>query len=72
MVVVPMFSDTMVTLFLVFSTSEYSRHLEDDVVSDTSGHLKRLLVSLLQANRPEGNTINRTKAKKDAQVSIVP
>ena len=45
----------------------HNRKLEDDIISETSGHLKRLLVSMLQANRPEGNTIDRRKARKDAK-----
>ncbi|ELU00440.1 hypothetical protein CAPTEDRAFT_158666 [Capitella teleta] len=45
----------------------YGKSLEEDIVSETSGHLKRLLVSMLQANRPEANTIDRRKARKDAK-----
>ena len=45
----------------------HNKTLEDAVISETSGNLKRLLVSMLQANRPEGNQINRTKARKDAK-----
>lgn len=45
----------------------YGKTLEDDIISDTSGHFKRLLVALVQANRPDtGNTIDRAKARKDA------
>ena len=32
---------------------EYKRDLEKDIMSETSGHLKRLLVSLVQGNRSE-------------------
>ena len=49
-----------------FSTV-HNRKLEEDIISETSGHLKRLLVSMVQANRPEGNMVNRTKARKDAK-----
>ncbi len=35
--------------------------------SETSGHLKRILVSMIQANRPAGNTIDRRKARNDAK-----
>ena len=52
---------------LTFPAVHEGRKLEDDIVSETSGHLKRLLVSMVQANRPEGNTVNRTKARKDAK-----
>lgn len=45
----------------------YNRKLEEDVISETSGHLKRLLVSMIQANRPSGNVIDRRKARKDAK-----
>jgi len=45
----------------------HNRKLEEDIISETSGHLKRLLVSMVQANRPEGNMVNRTKARKDAK-----
>lgn len=37
----------------------YGKSLEEDIVGDTSGHFKRILVSMVQANRPEGNTVNR-------------
>lgn len=45
----------------------HGKKLEDSIISETSGNLKRLLVSLLQANRPEGNTIDRRKARNDAK-----
>ncbi len=45
----------------------HKRNLEDDIESETSGHLKRILVSMVQANRPDtGNTIDRRKARNDA------
>ena len=38
----------------------YGKKLEDDIIDDTSGHLKRILISMVQANRPDtGNTVNR-------------
>eukprot|EP00050_Salpingoeca_kvevrii_P014297 m.34621 g.34621 ORF g.34621 m.34621 type:complete len:293 (-) comp5679_c0_seq1:111-989(-) len=46
---------------------EYSRDLEKDVISETSGHFKRLLVSMVQANRPSSSLpIDHAKAKEDA------
>merc|ERR1712170_26787 len=30
--------------------TKHNRKLEEDIISETSGHLKRLLVSMLQAN----------------------
>lgn len=46
---------------------EYNVELEKDVVGDTSGDYKRILVACLQANRPEGQEFDRTKARQDAQ-----
>ena len=45
----------------------HGKKLEDSIISETSGNIKRLLVSMLQANRPEGNTIDRKKARLDAK-----
>ena len=47
--------------------AEYNEELEKDVIGDTSGHYKRILISCLQANRPEGKEFDRNKAKQDAQ-----
>eukprot|EP00795_Rhopilema_esculentum_P005309 gene5309-477_t len=44
----------------------YQRDLEKDCVSETSGHFKRLLVSMCQGNREENETVNIEKAKKEA------
>ena len=38
-------------LFLLHSP-EFGRDIEKDVVADTSGHFKRLLVSMLTVRRP--------------------
>uniref|UniRef100_A0A8C3BSF6 Annexin n=1 Tax=Cairina moschata TaxID=8855 RepID=A0A8C3BSF6_CAIMO len=45
----------------------YHKRLEDDLSSDTSGHFKRILVSLALGNRDEGPE-NLTQAHEDAKV----
>lgn len=44
---------------------EYDANLEEDICGDTSGHFKRLLVILLQANRQSG--IQQGNIEADAQ-----
>jgi annexin A7/11 len=46
---------------------EIKRNLEKDVMSETSGHFKRLLVSVLQGNREAEGEVDAGKAKADAQ-----
>eukprot|EP00043_Microstomoeca_roanoka_P021073 m.254851 g.254851 ORF g.254851 m.254851 type:complete len:548 (+) comp18742_c0_seq1:237-1880(+) len=47
---------------------EFQRDLERDVISETSGHFKRLLVALLAANRPPNSTpVNEAEARQDAK-----
>lgn len=48
-------------------TEYYRRDLEKDCVSETSGHFKRLLVSMCQGNRDESTTVDMEKARKEAQ-----
>jgi hypothetical protein len=48
----------------------YSKSLDKDVKSDTSGDFRRLLVCLMQGQRPETTEINMEKVKKDAQSLI--
>uniref|UniRef100_A0A8C4HNQ6 Annexin n=1 Tax=Dicentrarchus labrax TaxID=13489 RepID=A0A8C4HNQ6_DICLA len=49
--------------------AEYGKSLEDAIISDTSGHFRRLLVSLSQVagNRDERETVDVSLAKQDAQ-----
>lgn len=45
----------------------FDRSLESDVKDDTSGNLKKILVSLLQANRDEGDNVDKVLAGQDAK-----
>ena len=45
----------------------YKKNLENDVKGDTSGTFGNVLVSLLNAARPNDNMIDRTQAMQDAQ-----
>uniref|UniRef100_A0A8C6WQC6 Annexin n=1 Tax=Neogobius melanostomus TaxID=47308 RepID=A0A8C6WQC6_9GOBI len=47
--------------------SDYGKTLEDAISSDTSGHFRRLLISLSQGNRDERETVDISLAKQDAQ-----
>jgi hypothetical protein len=46
---------------------EYKKSLEDRIIGDTSGDFRKILLSLLNASRPSGNTVDRTQAQEDAQ-----
>ncbi|XP_072312290.1 annexin A11b [Eucyclogobius newberryi] len=46
---------------------DYGKSLEDAIMGDTSGHFRRLLVSLCQGNRDERETVDVAMAKQDAQ-----
>ncbi|CDQ56210.1 unnamed protein product [Oncorhynchus mykiss] len=50
---------------------EYGKTLEDSISNDTSGHFRRLLVSLCQGNRDEREQVDINMAKQDAQVITV-
>ncbi|CAF0825966.1 unnamed protein product [Adineta steineri] len=45
----------------------FNRTLEKDIVGDTSGHLKKILVALVQGHRPETNEVNEDEAENDAK-----
>ena len=47
--------------------AEFDRNLEKDIVSDTSGHFRRLLVSVCTAGRDQSIQVDPGKALKDAQ-----
>jgi hypothetical protein len=46
---------------------KFKRNLEKDIMSETSGHFKRLLVSVLQANRDDSAAVDKDLAIKDAR-----
>uniref|UniRef100_A0A8C5MWU4 Annexin n=1 Tax=Leptobrachium leishanense TaxID=445787 RepID=A0A8C5MWU4_9ANUR len=45
----------------------HDRDLEADVQSETSGYFRKILISLLQANRDEGLDVNKDLAGQDAK-----
>nr|XP_057914079.1 annexin A11-like isoform X1 [Doryrhamphus excisus]XP_057914080.1 annexin A11-like isoform X1 [Doryrhamphus excisus] len=47
--------------------TEYKKSMEDAISSDTSGHFRRLLISLAQGNRDERQNVDLSLAKQDAQ-----
>jgi len=42
----------------------YNKELEAAIIDDTSGHFKRMLVSLLQASRDESAEYDQTKVRQ--------
>lgn len=47
--------------------TEYGSNLEDDLCSDTSGYFRRLMVSLMASGREPEGSVDKDKAKQDAQ-----
>ncbi|XP_060560007.1 annexin A4-like isoform X2 [Ruditapes philippinarum] len=45
----------------------YRQKLEKDIISDTSGHFKRLMVSMANGGRMENQAVDMNKANSDAQ-----
>ncbi|CAK9297034.1 unnamed protein product [Gordionus sp. m RMFG-2023] len=48
----------------------FKKDLEKDIINDTSGHFQRLLVSLSTGMRDEGNNIDPSLAKRDAEALL--
>uniref|UniRef100_A0A0B7AN97 Annexin n=2 Tax=Arion vulgaris TaxID=1028688 RepID=A0A0B7AN97_9EUPU len=46
---------------------KFQKSLESDIIGDTSGHFKKLLVSLLQTNRSDSKNVDRNMANQDAK-----
>lgn len=57
----------MAAINAAYSELYFGRVLEKDIISETSGHFKKLLVSCCQANRYESTTVDEAKALKEAQ-----
>ncbi|XP_077468822.1 annexin A4-like isoform X2 [Stigmatopora argus] len=50
-----------------FYKTEFKKSMEDAISSDTSGHFRRLLISLAQGNRDERPNVDLSLVKQDAQ-----
>ncbi|KAK3801946.1 hypothetical protein RRG08_064540 [Elysia crispata] len=60
-------NNTQIKTILATYKLMYGRDLEKDIVSETSGHFKKLLVSMCAAGRQEHQTVDFNKARADAQ-----
>lgn len=60
-------SNQQITEIKAYYKKKFDKNLEKEVVSETSGHFKRLLVSLLTANRDPEGPVNAAKAAQDAK-----
>ncbi|XP_077406307.1 annexin A4-like isoform X2 [Vanacampus margaritifer] len=60
-------SNAQIREIVTIYKAEYGKSLEDAINSDTSGHFRRLLVSLCQGNRDERENVDISLAKQDAQ-----
>ncbi|XP_007444106.2 annexin A6-like [Python bivittatus] len=45
----------------------YERDLEEDVIADSSGHFKKMLIVLLQGNREEDDVVSEDLVEQDAK-----
>jgi len=50
----------------IVSCVEFHRNLEKDVVNETSGYFRRLLVSVCTAGRDQSTDVDAAKAERDA------
>uniref|UniRef100_A0A4W4F8Y8 Annexin n=1 Tax=Electrophorus electricus TaxID=8005 RepID=A0A4W4F8Y8_ELEEL len=46
----------------------YGREIEEDIIGDTSGHFKKMLVVLLQGTRDDDNVVHTDLVEEDAQL----